>query len=159
LSNRHFQAHDCQRTFFFRPTPGLPVPAEYSQVQGRTHHRPLGLDAFPSPYRPPPKAVVLFNLPKARFDDPGALFPEGSPVRVLQSPPHRLNFLPVRPDFDLPSFGIARALRPRRTVPTVTTIAFHPLPVFGGLAFVVQDPALGTSNGANFRIVAEVLRG
>src|SRR5208283_6111012 len=159
LSNRHFQAQDCLRTFFFRRAPGLPVPVEYSQVQGRTHHRPLGLDAFPSPYRPPPKAVVLFNLPKARFDDPGALFPEGSPVRVLQSPPHRLNFLPVRPDFDLPSFGITRALRAHRTVPTVTTMAFNPLPAFGGVAFIIQDPALRTSDGAGSRIVMKVLRG
>ena len=126
-----------------------PVPVEYSQVQGRTHHRPLGFDAFESAYRPSPEAVVLFDLPKARFEDPGALFARECVVGGWSR--RRIAWTaPVCAGLRVPAFGIARALRPHGTVPAVTTKAFNPQPVFGGVAFMVEGPAFRTGDGAGF---------
>ena len=100
---------------------------------------------------------MLFDLSKARFDDPGALFPEGSCVRVLQAPPHRLNFLPVRSDFNLPAFGVAGAAGAHGAVAPVAAKTFDAHTVLASVAFVIKQVALGTGDGVVGRIVMEVL--
>ena len=100
---------------------------------------------------------MLFDLPKAGFDDPGALFPEGAPVRVLQPPPHRLDFLPVRSDFNLPAFGVAGAEGAHGTVAPVAAKTFDARTLLAGVAFVIEVVTLGTGDGVGGPIVVEVL--
>src|ERR1017187_8709627 len=66
--------------------------------------------------------------------------------------------LAMRPYFHLPAFGIARALRAHRAIAMMTTKAFHALPPFGGVAFVIQVLALRTGDGVGGGIVMKVLR-
>ncbi len=64
----------------------------------------------------------------------------------------------VRPDFYLPAFGIAGALGSHRTVSMMATIALNGLSGFGGLAFVIQWPALRTGDGVGRRVIMKMLR-
>jgi hypothetical protein len=51
----------------------------------------------------------------------------------LQSPPHRLNFLPVRPDFNLPAFGVAGAAGAHRAVAPVAAKTFGAHTILAGV--------------------------
>ena len=136
-----------------------PAPVEDPQVQRRAQQRPLRADRFQAPHRPPPEAVVLFELSKARFNDDLTPGIGGGPCRLLQALAQRLDHRGVRPDFNLPAFGVARAGRSHRAVPAVAAEAFDPHAGLGGVAFMIQPPALRAGDGVRRRSVGEVLGG
>ena len=143
----------------FRPAIRPPPPVEHPQIQRGAQQRPLRLHIFPTAHGPSPKSVVRFDLAKTRFDDPTALLPLRPNRRVAEPLAHRLHDRGVRPDFHLPAFGVARAVRPHRTVPHVTAIPFNAHPSFGGVPFVIEWPPFWTGDRQRGRVVVEMLRG
>ena len=87
---------------------------------------------------------MLFDLGKTRLDDLAATLPLCLRGRFLQTGAHGLHLLLMRPDFNLPAFGVARTVLAYRTVVVMATKAFHALTIFCGAPFVIQLPALRT---------------
>ena len=81
---------------------------------------------------------MLLKLGKTGFDDPAALFPLRPGLRLLQFLSHGLHYIVMRPDFNLPPFGVAGALRPDRAIAMMTAKTLDELSAFGGAAFVIQ---------------------
>src|SRR3984957_14699750 len=149
----------CRGLLGWRAGASTPFFVEHPQVQRGAQQRPLGAHSFQPPYRPTPEAVVLLELGKARFDDLTSALPLCLRGRFLQPRAHGLHRPVVRPDFDLPPFGVARTVVAHRTVALMTTKTFHALAVFRGVALVIQSPALRTGDGVGSPVIMKVLRG
>src|ERR1035441_1420541 len=155
-----FRPHPLRRRCFRTRRRALsPSFVKDSKVQCRTEQRPLGSHGFQPPYRPASKTVVLFDLPEAPFDELAALLIDGLPQRGLQFGSHGLHHFGVRPDFNLPAFGIAGALRSHGAILAMAAVAFHALSGFVGMPFIIQSAVLGTGHRPGLRIVIKVEAG
>src|SRR5690242_15617521 len=120
---------------------GNPCFIKSAQVHRRTDQRPLGAHRFQTFDRPATEAVVLFDLRKAAFDDAAALRPLPGGQRLFEPRSHLLHDGGVRSHFDLPAFGVLRALASHRAVPAMAAVPLDAQAGFHRVAFPVQNLA------------------